>query len=328
MKIAVVILNWNGQQLLEQFLPSVMAFSKEANVYLADNASSDNSLHYVKHHFPRVKIIKNTVNGGYAKGYNDALKQIDEDVFCLLNSDIKVTKNWLSPVIQEFKSNKSTAIIQPKNVDFKAPNKFEHAGAAGGYIDEYGYAYCRGRLFDTLETNTNQYSDSSIFWASGACFFIRKETFFTLNGFDESFFAHYEEIDLCWRAHNLGLKTKCIANSLVYHVGGATLNKINPKKTYLNFRNSLYCITKNAHGFLPLLIFTRLCLDGLTGLRFLTQFKVQHFFAIIKAHFSFYSHLFGLLKQRSSSIQKQHYYHTKSIVWQYFIRRKKYFSQI
>lgn len=328
MNIAVVILNWNGKQLLEQFLPSVITHSKDAVIYVADNASSDDSITYVKSHFPSVKIIQNSENGGYAKGYNDALKHVNESIFCLLNSDIEVTANWLTPVVKEFKTNATTAIIQPKILDFKNKEKFEYAGAAGGFIDKYGYAYCRGRLFDTLETDKNQYKNDTIFWASGACLFIRKETFNTLNGFDENFFAHYEEIDLCWRAHNLGIQTKCIVDSVVYHVGGATLNSRNPKKTFLNFRNSLFAITKNAHGFLPALIFTRLSLDGIAAIKFLAQFKASHFLAIIKAHFSFYGHLFKLLKQRSNSNQKHNYYYSKSIVWQYFVKQKRHFSQL
>ncbi|WP_299336355.1 glycosyltransferase family 2 protein [uncultured Psychroserpens sp.] len=323
MKLAVVILNWNGKQLLEQFLPSVVNYSKEADIYVADNASTDDSIAFLQQKYPEVKLIQNTINGGYAKGYNDALKDVEADVFCLLNSDIEVSEHWLTPIISEFESNPETAIIQPKILDFKNKSHFEYAGAAGGFIDKYGYAYCRGRIFDTIEKDYNQYNDTvPVFWASGACFFIRKSDFAVLNGFDETYFAHFEEIDLCWRAFNAGCSTKYVGTSTVYHVGGATLSAINPKKTYLNFRNSLFTITKNAHGFLFNILFFRLVLDGIAGLKFLFHFKGLHFLAILKAHFSFYKNLPRLLKQRKQLPKKKNYYETKSIVWSYFIKKR------
>ncbi|UPS90704.1 glycosyltransferase family 2 protein [Bizionia sp. M204] len=321
MKIAVVILNWNGQKLLEQFLPAVMAFSEEANIYVADNASTDDSVHYIKENFPEITIIKNSENGGYAKGYNDALKQVEEDIYCLLNSDVEVTENWLESILEEFENNPETAIIQPKILDFKNKAYFEYAGAAGGFIDKYGYPFCRGRVFNTLEKDNKQYNDkTNIFWASGACFFIRKSVFKNLSGFDESFFAHMEEIDLCWRAFNQDLKTVYIGTSTVYHVGGATLKNTNPKKTYLNFRNSLFTITKNASGNLFFLIFTRLLLDGLASIMFLFTLKFQHILAVLKAHLSFYKNLPNLLKKRAVLHQKAGYFQTKSIVWDYYIK--------
>jgi len=323
MKIAVVILNWNGQKLLEQFLPAVLAFSKEAIIYVADNASTDRSVMYIKENFPTIQIIENSENGGYAKGYNDALKQVNEDIYCLLNSDVEVTENWLNPILKEFENSPETAIIQPKILDYKNKDYFEYAGAAGGYIDKYGYPFCRGRVFNTVEKDFGQYNDKAkIFWASGACFFIRKSVFDTLNGFDESFFAHMEEIDLCWRAFNRNLKTVYIGTSTVFHVGGATLKNTNPKKTYLNFRNSLFALTKNASGNLFILIFTRLLLDGIASAMFLITFKFQHIIAVLKAHISFYKHLPLLLKKRKNLKQKTHYFNTKSIVWDYYIKRK------
>ena len=326
MKLAIVILNWNGKQLLEQFLPSVIENSESAAIYVADNASTDDSIKFLKAQYPSVKIIQNTENGGYAKGYNDALKQVDADIYCLLNSDVEVTKNWLIPVISEFETYSETTIIQPKILDYKRKNYFEYAGAAGGFIDKFGYPYCRGRIFDTIEKDKGQYDDvKNIFWASGACFFIRKSAFEQLNGFDESFFAHMEEIDLCWRAFNLGYKTKYIGTSTVFHVGGATLKNTNPKKTYLNFRNSLFTLTKNAEGNLFFLILTRLILDGLAGIKFLSELKIAHIVAIIKAHFSFYKHLSGLLKQRKALIQTRNYYHKRSIVWAYFVKKESFF---
>nr|WP_321247277.1 glycosyltransferase family 2 protein [uncultured Psychroserpens sp.] len=326
MKIAVVILNWNGEQLLQQFLPSVTQYSEGADIYVADNASTDDSINFLTKTFPKIKIIKNKTNGGYAKGYNDALKHIDADVFCLLNSDIEVTPNWLTPIIKEFETNINTDIIQPKILDYKNKSQFEYAGAGGGFIDKYGYAYCRGRIFDTLEKDSDQYNDTTpIFWASGACFFIRKSTFESLNGFDESYFAHFEEIDLCWRAFNSGFNTKYVGTSTVYHVGGATLNATNPKKTYLNFRNNLFTITKNADGFLFGIIFIRLTLDGIAGLKFLLSLKFAHCIAVLKAHFSFYMHLPRLLKERKRIPKKKNYYQTTSIVWSYFIKKRTHY---
>ncbi|MCB0382916.1 MAG: glycosyltransferase family 2 protein [Psychroserpens sp.] len=323
MKLAVVILNWNGKQLLEQFMPLVITYSKEAEIYVADNASTDDSVEFLKVNFPEVHIIQNSHNDGYAKGYNEALQHIEADIYCLLNSDIEVTKNWLSPVIEEFEINSKTAIIQPKILDYKKKTQFEYAGAAGGFIDKYGYPYCRGRIFDTIEEDKGQYNDTiPIFWASGACLFIRKSTFESLNGFDESYFAHFEEIDLCWRAFNTGYVSKYIGASTVYHVGGATLSAGNSKKTYLNFRNSLYTITKNADGFLFGIIFIRLVLDGIAGLKFLVTLKFSHFTAILKAHFSFYAHFNNLLKQRKQLPKKKNYYKTKSIVWSYYIKKR------
>jgi GT2 family glycosyltransferase len=326
MKIAIVILNWNGKQLLEQFLPSVLAHSEMADIYVADNASTDDSVDFVKAQFPSVKIIQNTINGGYAKGYNDALQHVQADVFCLLNSDVEVTQNWLQPIIHTFKSESNTAIIQPKLLDYKRKDYFEYAGAAGGFIDKYGYPYCRGRIFDTIEKDTNQYNDAPIFWASGACFFIRSKVFQSLNGFDDTFFAHMEEIDLCWRAHNLGYDIKYVNNSTVYHVGGATLSTLNPKKTYLNFRNSLFTITKNAGGNLFLLTFIRLILDGLAAFKFLIQLQPAHILAILKAHLSYYQALPRLLKQRKQLSQSTNYYQQTSIVWAYFIKKKRRFD--
>ncbi len=330
MKVAIVILNWNGKKLLEQFLPSIIKHSlKDAEIYLADNASSDDSIEFVKETFSSVKIIQNKVNGGYAKGYNDALKEIDAEVFCLLNSDVEVTETWLNPIIRTFQKEPNTAIIQPKLLDFKKKNHFEYAGAAGGFIDKYSYPYCRGRIFNTIEKDSGQFDDTSeIFWASGACLFIRSEVFKELNGLDEAFFAHMEEIDLCWRAKNLGYNIKYVGASTIYHVGGATLSSTNPKKTFLNFRNSLFTLTKNAKGNIFYLILIRLILDGIAGIKFLLQLKFKHTIAIIKAHLSFYSHLGYLLKQRKALKQSIKYYQKTSIVFAYFVNNKKIYKSL
>lgn len=329
MKTAVVILNWNGAKLLQQFLPSVIEFSGDATIYVADNASTDTSIAVLKNEFPTVKIIENTGNYGFAKGYNEALKCVEEPYYALVNSDIEVTENWLQPIETIFDNEPNTAIIQPKLLDYKKKTHFEYAGAAGGFIDKYGFPFCKGRIFDTLEEDLGQFeTETEIFWATGACFFIRKEVFRSLQGFDGDFFAHQEEIDLCWRANNLGYIVKYCPTSIVYHVGGATLNEANPMKTFLNFRNSLAMLTKNLpkEKLLPI-IFTRLCLDGLAGVQFLFKGKVTHTFAILKAHFYFY-HLIGRnLKKRNNS-QKTDYFYTKSIVWNYFVQKKNTFNRI
>ncbi len=331
MKTAIVILNWNGEKLLEQFLPSMVNFSaNEAAIYVADNASTDASIAFVKEFFPSVNIVENVVNGGYAKGYNDALQFIEADIYCLINSDVAVTKNWLPPILEVFKKEKNTAIIQPKILDFKEQTKFEYAGAGGGFIDLYGYPYCRGRLFNHLEVDAHQFNDvADIFWASGACFFIRAEVYHQLNGFDEDYFAHQEEIDLCWRTQNIGLDVRYVGTATVYHVGGATLQETNPHKTYLNFRNSLLNIVKNVpKKWFLFVVFSRLILDGIAGLKFLLEFKPIHTFAILKAHFSFYKNFFRFLRKRKTLQKKMNYNIHTSIVWQYFIMRRKKFADL
>ena len=321
--IAVVILNWNGKTLLETFLPSVIKYSNDAIIYVADNASTDTSVAFVEEHFPTVKLIRNSENGGYAKGYNDALKHIDEPLLCLLNSDIEVTENWLQPIVSEFNTDKNTAIIQPKLLDYKNKSHFEYAGAAGGFIDKFGYPYCRGRIFNTIEEDKGQYNDTvPIFWASGACLFIRNSVFKELGGFDESYFAHMEEIDLCWRAFNKNYKSKYVGASAVYHVGGATLNNTNAKKTYLNFRNSLFTLVKNTDSNVIIRILIRMILDGIAALRFLLLLKPQHILAILKAHYSFYTNLSRILKQRKQLQKRPNYYESNTIVWSYFIKKR------
>ena len=314
--------------MLEKFLPSVVAFSDEATIYVADNASTDNSISFLKEHFPAVKIIENSGNFGYAKGYNDALRFVEEDIYALVNSDIEVTENWLQPILQTFKNETETAIIQPRILDYKNKDYFEYAGAAGGFIDKYGYPFCRGRIFTSIEKDDNQYSDSDIFWASGACLFIRKDVFRKLNGFDADFFAHQEEIDLCWRAFNNGFKSKFISKCVVYHVGGATLNHSNPRKTYLNFRNSLSMLVKNLpKSKLFTVIFIRLTLDGIAGIRFVFNGQFSHCIAILKSHFSFYALLMSNYKKREKS-QNPAYYKRNSIVYDYYLSGKKVFSKL
>ena len=324
MNLAIVILNYNGKALLEQFLPSVLEYSKQATVYVADNASTDGSVAYIKKHFSKVQLIINTQNGGYAKGYNDALAHLKEDVFVLLNSDVEVTQGWLTPIIEAFKATSNLVAVQPKILDFKNKDYFEYAGAGGGYIDALGYPYCRGRIFNTLEKNTGQYNDTrQIFWASGACLALKKEAFVKAKGFDEDLFAHQEEIDLCWRMQQQGGIIHYIEGSTVYHLGGATLAVENPKKTFYNFRNSLLVMLKNNnHAAVWAILFTRMLLDALAAWQFLVSGKPSHFFAVFKAHLSFYTLAPKFIKKRNKHAKKIAYYQIKSIVWMYFIRKK------
>ncbi|UMB61552.1 glycosyltransferase family 2 protein [Lutibacter sp. A80] len=332
MKIAIVILNWNGQQLLEKFLPTLLNFSnqKHVEIYVADNASTDTSISYVKKTFPTVKIVENKKNGGYAKGYNDALKYIEADIYGLINSDIEVTEGWLNPIISTFNTAPETSILQPKILDYKNKALFEYAGAAGGFIDKFGYPFCRGRIFSELEKDNSQFNDTcEIFWASGACFFIKSNVFKELNGFDEDYFAHQEEIDLCWRAKNLNYNIKYVGASTVYHVGGATLKEESPRKSFLNFRNSLFTLVKNVpKKQLFGILFMRLILDGIAGVKFLIELRPMHTIAIIKAHFSFYIQFSKMFRKRGTLEKRTDYFRTKSIVWQHFILGKKKYSTI
>ncbi|MFK7814031.1 MAG: glycosyltransferase family 2 protein [Maribacter sp.] len=328
MRIAVVILNWNGKGLLESYLPSVMNYSEGADIYVADNASSDDSVAFVKANYPAVKVVQNSSNGGFVKGYNDALKHVDADVYCLLNSDVEVSPNWLEPIKKAFEDLPEASIIQPKILDLKKKDHFEYAGAAGGFIDQLGYPFCRGRIFQSLEKDEGQYDDlKEIFWATGACMFIKSDVFFDLGGFDEDYFAHQEEVDLCWRAKNSGHKVYYVGTSKVYHLGGSTLSNMNPKKTFLNFRNSLFSITKN----LPLrkaflIIFIRLLLDAIAALRFVFQLKLLHCFAILRAHLSFYLHFSKMYRKREKANFILNYYAKKSIVWSHFVHQENVFK--
>ena len=306
-KTAVTVLNWNGKAWLEKFLPTLVKHSQEATVFVADNSSTDDSVDFVKNNFPTVKIIINATNGGYAKGYNDALKQINAEYFVLINSDIEVTEGWISPIINLMDSDKKIAACQPKFLDYNNRKMFEHAGASGGFIDNLGYPFCRGRIFDDLEQDKGQYNDIiEVFWASGACLFVRAEHFNEVSALDEDFFAHQEEIDLCWRLKNKGYKILVQPKSVVYHVGGGTLNVGSPFKTYLNFRNNLIMLFKNLPASaLFTTIPTRLILDGVAALTFLNKEKgLQHLFAIVKAHYSFFFEIPKLIVKRKKINQK------------------------
>ena len=248
MKTAVVLLNYNGKNYLEQFLPLLVAHTpdKETQIIVADNASTDNSLAFLQANYPHIRCIELSENYGFAEGYNKALKEIDAEYYLLLNTDVAVTENWLSPMVEFLDKNPDVAACQPKIRSYHEPEKFEYAGAAGGFIDKLGYVYCRGRIFTTLEEDKGQYDTvCDVFWATGACFLLRSTEFWASGAFDGNFFAHQEEIDLCWRLHSRGKRVVCLPQSMVYHVGGGTLNTENPMKTFLNFRNNLLMLYKN-----------------------------------------------------------------------------------
>lgn len=327
-------MNWNGCKYLEQFLPSVVAHSDGARVILADNASSDNSVEFVKTNFPAVEVILNTSNGGFAKGYNDALKQVDSKYYLLLNSDIEVTEGWLNPLFEMIQSDEMIAGCQPKILSYREPGKFEHAGASGGFLDVDFFPFCRGRIFDRIENDEQQYDETSeVFWATGAALLIRSEVFHKLGGFDESFFAHMEEIDLCWRAKKMGYSFHVQPQSVVYHVGGGTLSYMSPRKTYLNFRNSLYMIVKNYEGWLFPKLFIRMILDGIAGIRFLVKGEFKNLWAVLNSHFSMYANLSSLLKKRkqirkSESNPNNNGFYKGSILWAYYFKRIGKFSQL
>lgn len=330
MKIAVVVLNWNGEALLQQFLPSVAAHSKGADLYVIDNGSTDGSVAFIQQNYPHIHIVQNTENFGFTGGYNTGLKNIEAEVFCLLNSDVKVTPNWLEPIRQAFHTLPNAAIIQPKILDLKRPDFFEYAGAAGGVIDRLGYPFCRGRIFQVLEKDQGQYNDvTNIFWATGACMFIKNEVFWALDGFDEDYFAHQEEVDLCWRAQHLGHKVYYVGESRIYHLGGSTLSNMNPRKTFLNFRNSLYSLTKNLPlSTVFLIVALRLVLDVIATFRFVFQGKLNHGIAVLRAHLSFYANFRKMYKKRKNTRFITKYYTTTSIVWAHFVCYIKRFNHL
>jgi GT2 family glycosyltransferase len=323
MKLALVLLNWNGIEMLKRFLPDLIEYSKEATIYVIDNNSTDDSVAHLKSNFPQINLIQNPSNLGYAGGYNKGLENIKEELLCLINNDIRVTENWLPPILKLFKYNPNIAAAQPHILDEKDHYKFEYAGAAGGYIDRFGYPFCRGRIFDYLEKDQGQFNgDESIFWASGACLFIRNELFNQANGFDKDFFMHQEEIDLCWRLKNRGYEIFSVGNSKVYHLGGASLPN-SPRKVFYNYRNSLFMIIKNVPLItLPFIFFTRLILDGISGIRFLIKGEITNCMSIIKAHLLVYLNFFRMFKKRKRLHFKQNYFKTNSIVLKYFILNK------
>jgi GT2 family glycosyltransferase len=331
-RVAVVILNWNGKKFLEQFLPTLLENSKgDADIIVADNASTDDSIAFVKSHFPEVKIIINDKNYGFAQGYNEALANVSAEYYVLLNSDIEVTPNWIPPVIQLMESDPMIAACQPKILSYHEKTKFEYAGAAGGFIDKYGYPFCRGRLFQTMEEDHGQYDDvAEIFWATGACMFLRAELYHKYGGLDGDFFAHMEEIDFCWRLKNEGYKIMYCPTSTVYHIGGGTLPKISARKTYLNFRNNCILLYKNLPDNMLVEVFAkRLVLDGIAAMKFLFTAGFKDFIAVSKAHFSFYGSL-PITRQKRKRMKQgpMRNIYLKNIVFEYYLRGKKKFTDL
>lgn len=326
-KTAVVILNYNGRAYLEKFLPGVIEHSSNADIYVADNASTDDSVEFLKASFPEVKRIELSKNHGFAGGYNEALNQVRSAYYLLLNSDVEVSENWMESLEQFLDSHPEYAACQPKIKDYNHRALFEYAGACGGFIDFLGYPYCRGRIFDHLESDSGQYNDPiDIFWSSGACMLIRSEVFHSVGGFDKDFFAHMEEIDLCWRIHSSGFKIKSIPSSTVYHVGGGTLSKTNPFKTYLNFRNGLILLIKNLPASVLLLkLPARVLLDWVAAIKFLLEGKPKHSLAVVRAHLKNLMWIGKSLKKRklTSSTPK-----SKLVIFEYYIKRRKYFSDL
>jgi len=336
-KTSVVILNWNGKHFLEKFLPSVVRYSAIPGVQIvvADNGSTDDSIPFIENKYPEIKLLAFDRNYGYAEGYNKALQQIESEYYILLNSDVEVTNSWIDPIIELMDSDKKIAACMPKIMDYNNRNSFEYAGASGGYIDKFGYAFCRGRIFNVIEEDQGVYDDQKeIFWATGASLFIRSKEFHLVGGFDARFFAHMEEIDLCWRLKNREYKVFYSGKSKVYHVGGGALPMNHPKKTYLNFRNNLYLLYKN----LPpknfgRIIMIRFLLDGVAMLKFLVSFEFSNFLSVIKAHLSFCQSLKVLKSDRSKNLKEAVVFnhpeiYSRSLVWDFFFRNKKRFTDL
>ncbi|MFC6999315.1 glycosyltransferase family 2 protein [Rufibacter roseus] len=333
--VAVVILNWNGRHWLEQFLPNVLQNSPEAEVIVADNASTDDSVSFLQQQLPQVRLIQLSENYGFCEGYNQTLKQVQATYYVLLNSDVEVTPHWLSPMVQLLEGNSSIAACQPKIKSFHQRTHFEYAGAAGGFLDAYGYPFCRGRLFGTLEEDKGQYDDVlPVFWATGACLFVRSNAYWQAGGLEKKFFAHMEEIDLCWRLQNLGLQIYYQGRSTVYHVGGGTLPKANPRKTFLNFRNGAALLYKNlSDQELNRVLYKRLVIDGIAAAQFFFKGDIKQVQAVWQAHRAFFRMKKYLDQKRKEVPQKKHTtqlsgWYRKSVVWQYFVKGKKEFGQL
>ncbi|MCZ2100246.1 MAG: bifunctional riboflavin kinase/FAD synthetase [Chitinophagales bacterium] len=340
--VTIAILNYNGVELLESYLPMMGYSSSKYNVDIVviDNHSEDLSIDFVREWYPEIKTVELSKNYGFAEGYNKGLKDIDSEYIVIINSDVQVTENWLDSIIDAMNADKTIGAIQPGIKSMEDKSRFEYAGAAGGFMDALGYPFCRGRIFDTIEKDEGQYKDAlEVFWASGAAMVVRNKLFKEIGGFDGAFFAHQEEIDLCWKIKMAGYSILCMPQSTVYHEGGSTLEYNNPRKDFLNFRNNLYLLTKNMQlTSLLWLIPIRLVLDGIAGIKFLVEGKPKSTLAIIRAHMSFYVHLPLVLERRNKEYQwikhvkidkpnfNGKYY--GSIVYKYFVEGKKKFSQL
>ncbi len=335
-KLAIVILNWNGRHFLERFLPGVMKYSdcEEVRVVIADNASTDDSLAWLALNYPEIDVLEFSENNGFAGGYNLVFEKLNEEIICLLNSDVEIRGEWLPPVLDYFASHENVAAISSKLLDQKYPEYFEYASAAGGYIDKFGYPFCRGRIFETLEKDHGQYDDiQDVLWGAGAALFVRRKIWLEIGGLDVDFFAHMEEIDLCWRIKNAGFRVISLPQSVVYHVGGGTLPKNNPRKTFLNFRNNLWMLQKNLpkKQLFPLM-FIRFWLDMLAMLVFLFSARFKDAGAVCKAWKN-------VLQTRRKTLAKRKYmanfsgmsgkgFYKGSILWQYHIKKRIFFVDI
>ncbi len=336
MKTAIVILNYNGEAHLRRFLPSVVEHNPEdVDIVIADNASTDGSIAFLQSEYPDVQLIQLPKNYGFAGGYNEALKEVSADIYVILNSDVEVTQGWLEPLLTEMKERPEVTACQPKIRAVENRKYFEYAGASGGFLDKNGYPFCRGRIFNHTERDIGQHDDErEVFWASGACLLIRSSSFHEVEGFDDTLFAHMEEIDLCWRLKNQGHRVYCFPQSTVYHLGGGTLSSTNPRKTYLNFRNNLSVIVKNDYkGSLFQKILKRMLFDGAAAGYMLVTSGPKHCFAVLRAHISFYSNLNRLLKERKYWFEKSHDINRTglykgSIVQDYFKNKKKVFGSL
>lgn len=336
-KIAIVILNWNGIRYLTKFLPSILSNSNHDGccVYVADNGSSDDSLKWLHQYHPEIKIIPHDRNYGFALGYARALEQIESEYFVLLNSDVEVTPHWLTPIIKIMDDDKSVAACMPKIKSYENKQLFEYAGAAGGFIDRFGYPFCRGRILNSIEKDEGQYDDMrEIFWASGACMFLRASAYFEAGGLDADFFAHMEEIDLCWRLKRLGYKVIYSPEVTIYHVGGGTLPNNTPRKIFFNYRNNLFLLFKNlpSDRFL-ITLFTRILLDCFSSLIYIVQFKIPFFWSVLKAHFAFYGGLGKLLAKRKKFTRMEKVSHPGEIfpggiLISFFIKKQRHFNQL
>lgn len=332
-QLSIVILNYNGRNFLEKFLPTVIEYSDGHEVVVADNMSTDDSVVFLKENFPDIRFIQNNENGGFARGYNEVLKQIDSEFYLLLNSDIEVTPNWLSPLLEAMK-DETVAGCQPKILAYHDKTRFEHAGASGGFLDKDYFPFCRGRILEKTESDLGQYDDEiEVFWATGAALMIRSELYHKIGGLDEDFFAHMEEIDLCWRLKKQNYRFKAVPKSVVYHIGGGTLPYTSPFKTYLNFRNSLFMLIKNHEGWLFPKLFFRLILDGIAAARFLIRGERQQFASIFNAHIYTYKIFNKMLAKRRLIRENSTVFNTVglykgSILWQRYVRKNDQFKKL
>jgi GT2 family glycosyltransferase len=335
-KIAIAILNWNGKKYLQQFLPFLIKYSPSSisKIWIIDNASNDDSIDFIEKEYPSIGIVLLDKNYGFTGGYNKGLAEINAEYFLLLNSDIEVSENWLNPLLNIMENDKKIGVCGPKLLDYNYRNKFEYAGASGGFLDKYGYPFCRGRIFDSIETDNSQYNKNiECFWITGAALMIRANLYKSFNGFDDSFFAHMEEIDLCWRIQNANYKIMCIPESAVYHIGGGTLPKINHKKTYLNFRNNLFLLYKNLpNENLKTVFFKRFFLDQLAVVKMFLQGNYKHAASVYKAYFDFFFKINAIKKYRKTANNKPlkslKGFYSESIVNKYFLKGINKYSEL